>query len=620
MIDHLDIPVSFAPAEVTVDATGATRLAIATDATRAQPRVVAQLARPGVVRDALLTLGDVLASDLRRKATDRSDYLKYLLGKNKKITPEVWAAQKEYLALQYGAAATRDEPLSPVLTVDDAAIRIEVMSRDESAYAQLTLHRAGALTAASAAAGTTLLNLDAAALAGIARLRGHRATTLELAPRTPDTHSHATRRVPLRYLRTFGQMQAATLLASTRFELAPIDLYNVLFALRTRKARTSPRALRYELVPGERPRVVLEPWELAIRATGGAYQGTRPSIIRTWGRQRLGALARILPHAKRVTVAVAGPGLPTQYIVDLGDATLAIALSGWTDAGWAGVSTFDLLAADTDAGRIDALVATLASSRAGIAPDALAQHTRSTRAELRPQLLAALAQLRVGHDLASGQFFARPLVAELPAADALRFGGPREAAAHRILSEPGAVTITKQADQPEGRTISGQVVARSGSAGPRSAADGRRAESIDGTAARAFSPEFTIDRDGRTTKASCTCSDFRRTGLKDGPCEHMIALRLFDAREQARREAERTSDGGRANLTAETRELFRRTAAGAESYRISLDGRDVIARFGVGQALRAQHLRFDTLDEARQVYLARLEQLAQKGYVDASRD
>ena len=36
----------------------------------------------------------------------------------------------------------------------------------------------------------------------------------------------------------------------------PIDVYNLLYALRTRKAKKSPRALRFELVPGQAPRAV----------------------------------------------------------------------------------------------------------------------------------------------------------------------------------------------------------------------------------------------------------------------------------------------------------------------------------------------------------------------------
>jgi hypothetical protein len=598
--ETLTVPVAFGPSRAVVGPDGAMRVVVSTDGERAID-LAARLHRPGVVRDALLAMGDVLASDLRRRPTDRADYLAYLIARGKGVTKQVWDAQKEYLALQYSAAARHEEPLDPVLSVAPDAVRLEVLSRDEATYAQLALRRPAALVDArhpgdaGGAHGTTLLDLGAA-LRSIARIRSYRPTTLELSVAEPATPR--SRLVPLRWLRAFGQIQAASLLAADRFELAPIDLYNVLLALRLRKARTAPRGLRYELVPGERPRLVLEPWDLVVHATGEPYRGNSPRVIRTWGRHRLAALARVLPHARRLTVAVAGPGLPSVYVADLGDATLSLALSGWTDAGWAGIATFDLLAADDDPGAVDALVAALATP---LGDAALAERLGRPRAEVRRTALAALAQLRIGHDLATGELFARPLTAApIPAAQ-LRFRDAREAAAHRLLGEAGAVTLTKLHDAgSDGRTIEGQV--------------------IDARAHRTFHPSFTLDAEQRTSAATCTCSAFRRAGIKEGPCEHMIALRVLYAREQARLEAARATPEGRASITAETRVLLRRTARGAELCRLSLDGRHVTARFGIGDALRMQRLRFDTASEARAEYFARVDDLSRKGYLDATQD
>ena len=599
MTDTVAVPVGFGPARVETALDGAMRVVVPTDAERGDASLFARLHRPGVVRDALLAMGDVLSSDLGRKATDRAEYLAYLISRGKGVSKQVWDAQKEYLALQYSAAAKQAEPLDPVLSIAADALRLEVMSRDESTYAQLVLRRPAALVDAQhpgdvgGARGTTYVDLGAA-IASIARVRSYRPTTLEFAPGAEAVAR--TRSVPLRWLRAFGQMQAASLMAADRFELSPIDLYNVLLTLRLRKARTAPRGLRYELVPGEPPRLVLEPWDLVVHSTGTPYRGTQPRVIRTWGRNRLGVLARVLPHARRLSVAVAGPGLPSLYIVDLGDATLALALSGWTDAGWAGIATFDLLAADDDPRGIDAVVDALATP---LTDAALADKLGRPRAEVRRTLLGALAQLRIGHDLATGEFFARPLTKTPVPATALMYRDAREAAAHRLLAEPGAVTLTKVHDQGhEGRSIEGQVV--------------------DAKAHRTFYPSFTIDQENRTSAASCTCSAVRRAGIKEGPCEHMIALRVRYAREQARLEAARGTPEGRALITAETRVLMRRSVRGAELYRLSLDGRTVTARFGIGEALRMQRLRFDSPADARTAYFERLEDLSQKGYLDAT--
>lgn len=601
MTDTVAVPVAFGPTRVITAPDGAMRVVVPTDAEHGGVELHARLHRPGVVRDALLAMGDVLSSDLGRKPTDRAEYLAYLISRGKGVSKQVWDAQKEYLALHYGAAAKLAEPLDPVLSIAADALRLEVLSRDESTYAQLVLRRPAALVDAQhpgdagGARGTTYVDL-AASIASIARVRSYRPTTLELAPGA-EAVPH-TRSVPLRWLRAFGQMQAASLLAADRFELSPIDLYNVLLTLRLRKARTAPRGLRYELVPGEPPRLVLEPWDLVVRGTGAPYRGTQARVIRTWGRNRLSVLARVLPHAKRLSVAVAGPGLPSLYIADLGDATLALALSGWTDAGWAGIATFDLLAAGDDPQGIDAVVDALATP---LTAAALADKLGRPPAEVRRTLLAALAQLRVGHDLATGEFFARPLTRTPVPAATLTYRDAREAAAHRLLAEPGAVTLTKVHDLGnEGRSIEGQVV--------------------DAKAHRTFYPSFTIDQESRTSAASCTCSAVRRAGIKEGPCEHMIALRVQYAREQARLEAARGTPEGRALITAETRVLMRRTERGAELYRLSLDGRTVTARFGIGEALRMQRLRFDSAPDARTAYFERLEDLSQKGYLDATQE
>ena len=67
--------------------------------------------------------------------------------------------------------------------------------------------------------------------------------------------------------------------------------------------------------------------------------------------------------------------------------------------------------------------------------------------------------------------------------------------------------------------------------------------------------------------------------------------------------------------------MRRRTTRGAETYRISLDGKAVISRFGPATATgRMQKLRFDSIDAARAAYFARLADLSAKGYLDATQD
>ena len=45
--------------------------------------------------------------------------------------------------------------------------------------------------------------------------------------------------------------------------------------------------------------------------------------------------------------------------------------------------------------------------------------------------------------------------------------------------------------------------------------------------------DLDYDVDGRVSRAECTCSVFRRHGLRKGPCAHLTARMLFVARQRA---------------------------------------------------------------------------------------
>lgn len=580
---------------------GSFRLLLPTDGIRGQSRLVARLARPGVVRDALLTLGEVLASDLRFRASDRSDYLAYLLKQGKRATKELWDAQKRFLAAKYSEAAAESAPLDPVVSVGPDGMSIEVFSADESTYARLHLRAGAAYQAEDVAPGVTYLGLTRELLAAVGQMRSYRDSTIELTPSLGGQEREI--RVPHHWLRALGQVQAASTLPAASFDLAPVDLYNVLLALRLRRALRAPRALRYELVPGEPPRMVLEPWELVLQGTGGVYPGARPQVVRTWGRRRLGVLARLLPHVQSVRVHLVGAGLPAFYVIDLGDATLTLALSGWTDSGWAGIATFDLLVP----GRSDDILArqVLDAIRGdqgitGKTLDELSLATGRSRGEVREAVLSHMQRGLVVHDLAAHRFAHRPLLAQPLDADALRYRDEREEHAHRLLEVPGQVRLTHVHDLGgDGVRIEGEVEDRQ--------------------AHRTYKTSFTIDREGRTVDASCTSPQFRRAGLREGPTVPMIALRLLYARQQAELERARNTEEGRRQIRAETRTLLKRSSHGATIYRLSLRDRQVTVRWGDHpERLRMQRLLFASIDDARDEYFRRLGAYAEQGFIDAS--
>lgn len=597
---HAEVRVRYgAAAEAISEADDAFRLRLSTDGLRSPAGLVARLKQPAIARDALATMGDILRSDLRFKAQDRADYLAYLQGSGKKVTQQLWDAQKAFLEAKYSEAADEEQPLEPILRLDDRGLALEVFSADESAYARLSLHAGEAYEADQVTAGTTYLPIDDTLTTALARMRSYRASTLELAPSADEGGRERDLRVPYRWIRAFGQVQAASTLPAQRFELAPVDLYNVLLTLRMRKARKPPRALRYELVPGEAPKLVLEPWDLVLEGKGPVFEGARPMVVRTWGRKRLQVLARLLPHAKRVAVHLVGAGLPAFYVVELPGATLTLALSGWTDSGWAGISTFDLLVTQ---GTDD--VATQKVRQAlQEGPKSLAELIDASGRKLEQVRQALLAEIQLGrvvHDLPAERFVWRELTAAPLDAEKLRYRDDREEEAHRLLAVKNQVRLVRIHDLgAEGVRIEGEV-------------DDKQAH-------RSYKTSFTLDREGRTVDASCTSPQFRRSGLREGPTAPMIALRLLYARQQAELERARGTAKGRQLIRAETRTLIRRERAQATYYRISLDERQVVVRWGQRlDRLRAQRLFFGSAEDARTDYFGRLESLADKGFIDSS--
>jgi hypothetical protein len=134
---------------------------------------------------------------------------------------------------------------------------------------------------------------------------------------------------------------------------------------------------------------------------------------------------------------------------------------------------------------------------------------------------------------------------------------------------------------------------------------------------REYRPQMVLADEGQVSRAECTCTGFRKQGLKAGPCEHLIALRLCYAGQEAKRA---TGLEARQAVLVETRTYSRRDARGTEEVvQVSLERQKLKVRRGnAGEPMRVQALRFNTPDEAREAYFAQVESLDARGYLDAT--
>jgi hypothetical protein len=417
-----------------------------------------------------------------------------------------------------------------VVTVHPDELSFEAFSRDESSYARVAIRYDLFSRIDAFECGTTNVDFSQALNRQFARMRSYRDTRLDVDPAgltvtnpTDGAHREKQIELPESWVNGFHQVQSTMTLGLTRIRLAPIDLFNLCRFLTRHRAHTSPRALRWELDPGQPARAVLEPWEHAITLSPVAvYSGDKMQRIRTWGRDRLRVLHSLLPAADHIDLYLAGHGLPTFYVCSLGDVSFTLGLSGWTEQDWSGTARFDLLTRRLDA-TPDQLTATYQALRAvrHARPDELSGRT-GLGVEKTRACLSLLCQVgRAMFDLSAATYRHRDLFFEpFSAAKAI-------ARARQIEEESNPQAIAAKAAFEAGQA---RLIAR------RPVKTGfKLSGSVRGSDNERVRPLLSVDQEGQILDATCTCKFFRTHKLTRGPCEHVLALRLAH---MARLEAE----------------------------------------------------------------------------------
>jgi hypothetical protein len=247
-----------------------------------------------------------------------------------------------------------DSPLllDPIITVHPDRLLFEAFSQDESTYVRLSVDPALFEVEGPVDCGTTNVDFTAWLWGALGELRSSRDTELrieaagfQVATAGAGGRFESKVELPDAWVRGLLQVQAAMTFPGTRLTLRPVDLLAAVRFLRYANARVSPRALRYEMEPGQDARIVLEPWEQAIPLRGAQHGYTEPRTIRTWGRQRLKLIEPLLPFAERVQVYLKGRALPSFYAVELPGMTFLLGLSGFAGNRWTSSIGLDLMSA-----------------------------------------------------------------------------------------------------------------------------------------------------------------------------------------------------------------------------------------------------------------------------------
>jgi len=601
-----DVTLAYAGPSRVAAVEGSAALALFGNLRRDPVRLEGRIRQPLRCREALSALHAIVGSDYRYVPKDRTAYLAYLRHKKEATGLSHWQAQQAYFSW-----LLRNDPLAycildPLITVHPDAVFFEVFSRDESTYARLEFASGAFDLAEPPTCGTTNIDFSPALFDSIQQMRSYRETKLSIGRElvrftTADAGEVLEKRirVPDSWLRGFLQVQSAMMLPRASFTLAPMDLYNVLRHLRLHADRKGQRrGLRVELVPGEQPRLVLEPWEEVFPTRAAVYRGPVARIVRVWGRRRLLLLRRLLPFVERVDVHLLGSGLPSFWVLRAGDMTITLALTGFTAANWSQAVSFDLLLPRKTQGGapLETIIGALGDRWfAGTAE--LAAATGLKDAALVEALQLGCQQGRLMYDLAADVYRLRPVLDEPADLPRLQYRNRTERSAHDLLVRRGAVAIVSE------NRIAGAGLELTGKV---TVAEDRRE----------YRPLLLLADEGQVSKADCTCPPFRKQGLKAGPCVHLVALRLAHAAEETTR---RTSTDPRQTVTVETRSFSQRDASGEAVVQVSLQRQRLVVRWGrAGADLRRQVLKFNTVEDARAAYFARVDELTADGFVDAS--
>jgi hypothetical protein len=585
---------------------GGAQLALFANVNRDPVRLDGLIKDPLRFREAMATLYAIVGSDYRYVPKDRTAYLAYLRMRRESASLGIRQSQQAFFDW-----VLRNDPLAfilldPVVTVHPDQVFFEVFSKDEGAYAKLGFDLSAFELDYQPVCGTTNIDFSPTLFSGIEQMRGYRQTRLsigkeavKLATTSASTVLEKRVRVPDSWLRGFLQVQSAAALPRDTFALAPLDLYNTLRHLRLngdRKGRR--RGLRIELVPGEAPRLVLEPWETVLPSTAGVYRGRAARVVRLWGRRRLLLLRRLLPYVQAVEVHLLGSGLPSFWVLRAGPATLTLALTGFTAANWSqAVSTDLLLPRKTQGGEaLERVLGTL--SKVWVADTRhLASATGLKGAALFEALQAGCRQGKLVYDVAADVYRLRLLTDAPLDLPRLEYRNLAERQAHDLLTRRAAVQIVSE------NRIAGTGLELTAKV---TVAEDRRE----------YRPVMLLNEEGMVSKAECTCTAFRKLGLKAGPCSHLVALRLAYAEQEARRA--KGADPRQA-ITVETRSYSRRDPTGEDVVQVTLERTRLKVRWGrAGEPMRLQVLRFNSADEARAAYFARIQDYAANGYLDAT--
>ncbi|RTZ65106.1 MAG: SWIM zinc finger family protein [Aquificaceae bacterium] len=513
------------------------------DALREPTFFVGDLNKHIPFREAMSALHHVVVSDLRFKPKDKTDYkawlkeqediflaeamsaqadkkekikelraeLRQIQTQESKALAPYYKAQSKYFNYLYKHDYDAWYVLDPVISVHPDSIFFECFSQDESSYGKLSCDYEIFKNISEHSYGTTNIDYSSELYQEFQKIRDYKDTQFMLDPsgfevRTDLSDDFKEEKIDLpdSWVRGFLQVSSAMSLPFIQFDLHPMDIYNLLLILKRHKERASPRSIRFILTPNQPVKMLIEPWSYELVCHRSLYHGNKQEEVRIWGRRRLFILERLLPLVKHFKVSLLGTGLPSFWVAEMQGMTFTLGLSGWSANDFSRMGNFDLMA---PRGEVDSITAekvfhALQSTWVESA-SSLAKRLALDELTVKSALGVYSQYGRVLYDMDKNLYRIRELSKDPLPMDKLRFSNEREEKASNFIKAKLVTVLSKENQQ--GRTIiKGKVI-------------------DDGNS---YQPEIVIDADMRLIDAKCSCHFYIQNKMNQGPCEHMLAIRL----------------------------------------------------------------------------------------------
>lgn len=524
-----------------------TAMQFAPDTLRQPTYFLGKLSQKIPFREAISALNAVVVSDLRFVPKDKTQYHEWLetneelmigehiaslAGKKEvleaniariradigvireaesKLMRTYWDAYGKYRQYLWENDQETAMALDPVITVHPDELFFECFSKDESAYGKLSCSYNVFQQIDTFRCGTTNVDYSAKLYNEFQKIRNYKETELKVDPsgfevQTADEDSWKEVKIDLpdTWVRGFLQVSSAMTMPAVQFDLHPTDIYNICLKLRRHKETEGPRSLRWILKPGQPVRLVFEPWNISLTCPRSIFNGNESHEIRLWGRRRLLMLERLIPVAQRITVTLLGTGMPSFFEAHLGEMTFTLGLSGWTANDWSRAGNFDLLAprAEVDTYTKQLVFDSLRENWLE-STESLARRLDLSNDVVAGALGTYVQAGRVIYDLKHQVWRIRELHRDPLDPATLRFSNPREEEAAKLIENQQVENIQKEA-AGKGYTLTGTVKDKN----------------------RTHQPQLWIDGDERLVKAVCDCSFYQHNQLRQGPCPHILAVRI----------------------------------------------------------------------------------------------